>query len=470
MRNRQYSKEEKGERHGRGCLSSCSGTAIPERNMFSCFTPWYHFQLICKEFARLCIYFFKGKTFGWVLKFLRLMGFTFVLFPAFTVFLWYYFISSDRKVYSYIEDDDDTPIRRTSRNYVDVYGSCEENCKGQITISDKGRSKYLHSNIVDNESSSFSCDDDKNTFRDVKTHDSNSMHETERFGKPVVIFLTGGAWTIGYKMWGAFLARALVPMGILVIIPDYRNFPQAVVNDMVEDIDESIKWTINNCDYFGGDPNKVCLVGQSAGAHLGAITIIRKILSSIRTSVNDLNFDEPSTCKSWKATDLKGFMAVSGPYNMMNMREIFYRHGLPKNVINAIFCNNLEGFSPVHLLESLMISGDKGQKDFSSFFPPISIIHGTSDKTVPVREATEFAEILSAIGVQLDLSLYDGWTHTDAILEAPMDGNHRFHADILKAVSFWTGNSNLYFDEQHSACKRICPKFLIVIGRWLNPF
>lgn len=42
----------------------------------------------------------------------------------------------------------------------------------------------------------------------------------------VVIFLTGGAWTIGYKGWGALLARRLSDRGILVVCLDYRNFPQ----------------------------------------------------------------------------------------------------------------------------------------------------------------------------------------------------------------------------------------------------
>ena len=43
---------------------------------------------------------------------------------------------------------------------------------------------------------------------------------------PVVVFVTGGAWTIGYKAWGALLARRLSQRGILVACLDYRNFPQ----------------------------------------------------------------------------------------------------------------------------------------------------------------------------------------------------------------------------------------------------
>lgn len=36
----------------------------------------------------------------------------------------------------------------------------------------------------------------------------------------------GGAWTIGYKAWGALLARRLSRHGVVVACLDYRNFPQ----------------------------------------------------------------------------------------------------------------------------------------------------------------------------------------------------------------------------------------------------
>lgn len=37
---------------------------------------------------------------------------------------------------------------------------------------------------------------------------------------------------------------------------------------MIEDIDTAVKWVLENISEFGGDPNKVHIGGQSAGAHL----------------------------------------------------------------------------------------------------------------------------------------------------------------------------------------------------------
>ena len=54
-------------------------------------------------------------------------------------------------------------------------------------------------------------------------------------------------------------------MGILTIVPDYRNFPQGNVEDMVTDIVAAIAWASKNARSYGGDPHKLVLAGQSAG-------------------------------------------------------------------------------------------------------------------------------------------------------------------------------------------------------------
>ena len=58
-------------------------------------------------------------------------------------------------------------------------------------------------------------------------------HRTEEL-LPVVVFVSGGAWTIGYKLWSALTARGLSKLGILTVVPDYRNFPQGDIDDMVK--------------------------------------------------------------------------------------------------------------------------------------------------------------------------------------------------------------------------------------------
>lgn len=55
-----------------------------------------------------------------------------------------------------------------------------------------------------------------------------------------------GAWTIGYKAWGALFARRMSQRGVLVFCLDYRNFPQGTIREMLADINRGIVWVINN--------------------------------------------------------------------------------------------------------------------------------------------------------------------------------------------------------------------------------
>ena len=43
---------------------------------------------------------------------------------------------------------------------------------------------------------------------------------------PVIIFVSGGAWIIGYKCWGALMGKMFSEHGVIFVTPDYRNFPQ----------------------------------------------------------------------------------------------------------------------------------------------------------------------------------------------------------------------------------------------------
>jgi prenylcysteine alpha-carboxyl methylesterase len=42
--------------------------------------------------------------------------------------------------------------------------------------------------------------------------------------KPVIAFVTGGAWIIGYKAWGSLLGLLLSECDIIVACIDYRAF------------------------------------------------------------------------------------------------------------------------------------------------------------------------------------------------------------------------------------------------------
>ncbi len=90
-------------------------------------------------------------------------------------------------------------------------------------------------------------------------------------GRPVLVFVHGGGFTGGdktrpgvfyYDNIGAWAARA----GMVGVIMTYRLAPAHGYPAVVEDIAAALAWVRANIAGQGGDPARIVLVGQSAGA------------------------------------------------------------------------------------------------------------------------------------------------------------------------------------------------------------
>lgn len=91
----------------------------------------------------------------------------------------------------------------------------------------------------------------------------------------------------------------------------------------------------------------------------------------------------------------------------------------------------------------------------------------------------EFANALRKVGATVSERYYEGWSHTDPILEAPFVGDHRLHRDVYDFVKLWTESkkspveSTMFlppFDDNALCCRQICPQIMVTLGRFFNPF
>jgi acetyl esterase/lipase len=87
----------------------------------------------------------------------------------------------------------------------------------------------------------------------------------------VLVFFYGGRWTYGAKEDYRFVAATFVKEGFIVVIPDYRKYPQVRFPVFVEDGARALAWVSDHIVEWHGDPARIHVVGHSAGAHIGAL-------------------------------------------------------------------------------------------------------------------------------------------------------------------------------------------------------
>ncbi|CAK9231058.1 unnamed protein product [Sphagnum troendelagicum] len=240
--------------------------------------------------------------------------------------------------------------------------------------------------------------------------------------KPVVIFVTGGAWIIGYKGWGALLGQQLAEHHIIVTCLDYRNFPQGSVSDMVADISTGIGYVCQNITNLGGDPNRVFLAGHSAGAHLAACALVKQAQKEVLEDAAKL---------SWRSHELKAFFAISGGYNLPNLVDHFHQRGLSR----SIFLRVMEGEESLPLFSPELLVLTPAFQEAVPHLPSISLFHGTADCSIHHEASVAFGNALQSVGAKVTTILYAGKTHTDLLLQDPMQGGvDDLLADILSVI------------------------------------
>ena len=201
--------------------------------------------------------------------------------------------------------------------------------------------------------------------------------------RPVVVFFYGGAWQEGSRSDYLFVAEALTQRGYVVVVPDYRVYPEVKYPEFLYDGAAAVAWAANYADRYGGDRSRIFLMGHSAGAHIAAMLAL------------DSTFLD---AKKVPRTAVRGLIGLAGPYDFLPLTE--------PNVI-ALFASepNLALTQPIHYVSTTA----------AKTTPPVLLLHGADDKRVYPKNSINLARELRAIGVKVELDLLPGLNHTDVI-------------------------------------------------------
>ena len=88
---------------------------------------------------------------------------------------------------------------------------------------------------------------------------------------PVAVWIHGGGWRNGDKRGVQQKPDAFVEKGFVFVSVNYRFVPDVTVKEQAADIAKSIRWVHDHAKEYGGSPDKIFVMGHSAGAHLAAL-------------------------------------------------------------------------------------------------------------------------------------------------------------------------------------------------------
>ena len=192
---------------------------------------------------------------------------------------------------------------------------------------------------------------------------------------PVAVFVYGGSWEFGRRQDYLFVAAELARRGIVVMVPDYRVYPEVRFPAFLDDTAHAVAYAHRVAASWGGDPRRVFVVGHSAGAYNAAMLALDP--HYLAAAGDD------------RAT-IAGTVGIAGPYDFLPIE---------RPDIRAVFAS----------APDLSVTQPIGYADGRN--RPLLLLAGTADQTVLPRNTLALAARVAARGGPVTAKLYPGVGH-----------------------------------------------------------
>jgi len=95
-------------------------------------------------------------------------------------------------------------------------------------------------------------------------------------GQPVLVYFHGGGFVLGSLDSHDGVARRLaLDADCIVVSVDYRRAPEHRFPAAADDALHAVRWVLENAGEVGGDARRIVVGGDSAGANLAAVSVLR---------------------------------------------------------------------------------------------------------------------------------------------------------------------------------------------------
>ena len=215
---------------------------------------------------------------------------------------------------------------------------------------------------------------------------------------PMVVFFYGGSWSSGERADYRFVGEALASKGIVVVVADYRLSPAFRYPAFVQDSASAVRWAFDHAAEFGGDAQRIFVMGHSAGAYNAAMVALdSRWLAAVGLT----------------PLRLAGWIGLAGPYDFLPI-------GDAKTQVAFNWPDTSADTQPLAYA--------------SKASPPALLLAPVNDSVVsPQRSTVAMAQRLKASGVRVESALFDGVSHVTLL--ASMAQVLRGRAPVLERVS-----------------------------------
>ncbi|NEU83105.1 alpha/beta hydrolase [Nostoc sp. UIC 10630] len=113
------------------------------------------------------------------------------------------------------------------------------------------------------------------------------VYQPPQVGKyPAVIVIYGGAWQYGNPHANSEFNQYIAHQGYTVFAIDYRHAPKYQFPTQLDDVRTALNFIRKNAAAYEADPERMVLIGRSAGAHLAMLAAYQPDAPPIRAVVN----------------------------------------------------------------------------------------------------------------------------------------------------------------------------------------
>ncbi len=200
---------------------------------------------------------------------------------------------------------------------------------------------------------------------------------------PAVIIVHGGGWVSGDRRHSVEpLFQPIADAGFAWFSISYRLANEITMfGAAIRDVEDAVLYVRAHASEYRVDPNRIALIGESAGGQLASMAAVAPELKGM----------------------VRGVVAMYSPSDLVSLARTSER--IPAEIRRAVDGSPLGGFLLAGLQRLSPIENVRAD------MPPFLMIHGTADSLVPFHQSQRMCQRMESVGASCELYPVEGGGH-----------------------------------------------------------